>query len=346
MTLIYYGELIFEITTDTSENTVTLIGPSEQIENPFLNIPSPIYSDDGIYYIVTSIGDNAFYDPNDFGFTFTFTQLFLPISVKTIGNYAFASCRLLASTNIPIGLTTIGNHAFYTCGLQSIIIPSSVTSIGEFAFNECSGLTSVTIDNPTTTAVHANSFTNRSTIPGSTITFVNITQLSELSPTWQTISTYYQNIIIQNTITVQPEFTKVYGDTPFNLGATSRNQAGPAITYSVSDLTSNIVSVDSSGKVTINNTGIVVIILNQAATSEYTAATATTTITINPSTLINPTKIQNGSELEYFLTTNAEYGNINNDVDVRDSLINSSIVKKILFTKSNNEVIIRHNLVG
>ena len=89
---------------------------------------------------VTSIGNWAFYKYDGL------TNITIPNSVTTIGNGAFLDCDGLTSITIPNSVTTIGNEAFAWCsGLTSITIPNSVTSIGESAFYGCSGLTSVTI---------------------------------------------------------------------------------------------------------------------------------------------------------------------------------------------------------
>ena len=70
------------------------------------------------------------------------TDLVIPNSVKSIGDYAFGYCSGLTSVTIPNSVTSIGNYAFYGCsGLTSVTIPNSVTSIGESAFRGCSGLT-------------------------------------------------------------------------------------------------------------------------------------------------------------------------------------------------------------
>ena len=51
--------------------------------------------------------------------------------VSSIGNYAFSSCKALASIEIPNSVTSIGESAFNGCtSLTSIEIPNSVTSRG------------------------------------------------------------------------------------------------------------------------------------------------------------------------------------------------------------------------
>ncbi len=120
-------------------------------------------------YIVTSIGDGAFYNcemletvtiPNSvtsigskaFMFCEGLTSVTIPNSVTSIGNSAFGACFGLTSLSIPNSVTSIGDKAFSGCsGLTSVDIPNSVTSIGDRAFEGCWGLTSVTIPNSVTT---------------------------------------------------------------------------------------------------------------------------------------------------------------------------------------------------
>ena len=79
------------------------------------------------------------------------TNLIIPNSVTSIGNYAFYYCSGLTSVTIGNSVTSIGESAFGRCtGLTSVTIPNSVTSIGSWAFSGCSSLTSVTIGNSVT----------------------------------------------------------------------------------------------------------------------------------------------------------------------------------------------------
>ena len=72
--------------------------------------------------------------------------LVIPDGVTSIGNNAFAGCRLLESIVISDRVTSIGDGAFYGCrSLASINIPDIVTSIGDFAFRYCISLASITI---------------------------------------------------------------------------------------------------------------------------------------------------------------------------------------------------------
>ena len=66
------------------------------------------------------------------------TNLIIPNSVTSIGNYAFYKWPGLTSVTIPNSVTSIGGSAFGGCnGLISVTIPNSVTSIGESAFRNC-----------------------------------------------------------------------------------------------------------------------------------------------------------------------------------------------------------------
>lgn len=89
---------------------------------------------------VTSIGQYAFLN------CFSLTSITIPESVTSIGNYAFKKCSGLINVTIPNSVTTIGMDAFSWCScLVRIDIPESVTSIGSGAFQFSPDLTCITI---------------------------------------------------------------------------------------------------------------------------------------------------------------------------------------------------------
>ena len=83
------------------------------------------------------------------------TELTIPNSVTSIGNYAFNGCTNITSATIPNSVASIGDDAFNGCtGLTSVTVGNNVTSIGNTAFGGCSGLKSITLPHSVTSIGH------------------------------------------------------------------------------------------------------------------------------------------------------------------------------------------------
>ena len=112
---------------------------------------------------VTSIGDYAFSECS------SLVKIIIPSSVKSINNYAFSECSSLLKIIIPSSVESILHHAFSKCtSLTQMTIPSSVTSIGNYVFSECSSLAKINI------LSSANSIGNYSFFKCSSLTQVSI----------------------------------------------------------------------------------------------------------------------------------------------------------------------------
>jgi hypothetical protein len=127
-------------------------------------------------------------------------------------------------------------------------------------------------------------------------------------------------------IDVSSNIIKTYGDLPFQYTYSSNNPSTP--TYSSSY--TNVATIDASGVVTILSAGTTTLIISQAATSNYTDGSANTILTVQANNASNPAVITNGIGLEYFLTTNAIYGMINENIAINENIVNQGNTSKII----------------
>ena len=129
-----------------SETKTAILLPQKNVKysGDFI-IPEKVKGNDGVEYVVTSLGASCFKDCSGL------TSITIPSSVTSLDDYCFYRCGVLSSITIPSSVTSLGNSCFSYCsGLTSITIPSSVTSLGNYCFSGCSGLTSITIPSSVT----------------------------------------------------------------------------------------------------------------------------------------------------------------------------------------------------
>ncbi len=75
------------------------------------------------------------------------TDIVIPNSVTSIGDYAFYDCTSLTSIEIPDSVTSIGDGAFYNCtGLKELTMPASAKIYNdEYTFYGCTNIEKVTL---------------------------------------------------------------------------------------------------------------------------------------------------------------------------------------------------------
>ena len=135
----------FRYLLDSDTKTATLLPKKEGKYSGDIIIPEKVKGNDGVEYVVTSLGEACF------SWCSGLTSITIPSSVTSLGGDCFSNCRGLTSITIPSSVTSLGQSCFYYCsGLTSITIPSSVTSLSERCFEGCSGLTSITIPSSVT----------------------------------------------------------------------------------------------------------------------------------------------------------------------------------------------------
>ena len=135
----------FRYLLDSDTKTATLLPKKEGEYSGDIIIPEKIKGNDGVEYVVTSLGASCFKGCSGL------TSITIPSSVTSLSESCFSVCSGLTSITIPSSVTSLGASCFKGCsGLTSIIIPSSVTSLGKSCFWNCSGLTSITIPSSVT----------------------------------------------------------------------------------------------------------------------------------------------------------------------------------------------------
>ncbi|MBQ8123519.1 MAG: leucine-rich repeat protein [Ruminococcus sp.] len=86
---------------------------------------------------ITAIGNGSFCGACE-------SEVSLPSTLTSIGDYAFQENDSLTTISIPNKVTSIGKYAFYNCdALTAITIPESVKELGEGTLRSCTSLVSL-----------------------------------------------------------------------------------------------------------------------------------------------------------------------------------------------------------
>jgi hypothetical protein len=97
-------------------------------------------------YPANTIPEYAFYNSSMARGKTSLDTVYNPITLTTVGKYAFECCLNLKSVTIPSSVTTIDAFGFFSCkSLVTIAFPNSLRTIGLDAFRYCSGLNAVFI---------------------------------------------------------------------------------------------------------------------------------------------------------------------------------------------------------
>jgi len=90
-------------------------------------------------------------DPSSANASYYGTSVVICPGVEAIPEYAFQACSALTDVELPDSVITIGNYAFEEAGLVNFTIPNNVTFIGWFAFYNAKDLSRVTLSSSLTT---------------------------------------------------------------------------------------------------------------------------------------------------------------------------------------------------
>ena len=221
---------------------------------------------------ITEIADFLFDD------CISLTDIIIPGNVTKIGVCAFYGCSSLQSVVLPDGVTSIGNRAFSRCKeLQDVTIPASVVSIGELAFE--GNLGSVVIY--TTSGSYAEKYAKDKNITVQIIEEpIKPTPTPTPTPTPDINNPIGQQPVNQPQVIQAKSYTKTYGSKDFSLNAATSGNG--KLTYSVAN--KKVVTVNSSGKVTIKGYGKTTVTIKAAKTAQYQSATKKVSITVIPKT--------------------------------------------------------------
>jgi RHS repeat-associated protein len=200
------------------------------------------------------------------------------------GTVLTAGTQTLSVTFTPTDTT---DYSTATGTVTQMVSPASPTLIFTAIATKTYGVSSFTVSasSASTGAITYSVNSGPATISGSTVTItgagtvvLGASQAATTNYTAATASTSFTVSPATPTLSFTAIAAKTYGVSPFTVSASSASTG--AITYSVTSGPATI----SGSTVTITGAGTVVLGASQAATTNYTAATASTSFTVRPAT--------------------------------------------------------------
>ena len=95
---------------------------------------------------ITAIGDQVTTGKGFFQDCDQLTEVSIPDTVFSLGDYVFSGCVSLKELHLPEGLTHMGDHVLSNCtGLTELQLPAGIDSIGKFGLSGLHGLTELVL---------------------------------------------------------------------------------------------------------------------------------------------------------------------------------------------------------
>ena len=193
---------------------------------------------------------------NAFYFCSQLTNITIPESVTSISDSAFYGCSKLTSVIIPKGMTAIAMNTFYDCtSLTNVTILGDITTLHISAIRGCTSLTNITIPKSVTkisaTGLYIGSSTNKATITFESEIPCTIESSSFNASALEQIRVPIDSVDAYKSATNWSAYADyIVGYEPEDQITITENG-----TYDVTNKTTAIVNVESSGGGSVDTTG-------------------------------------------------------------------------------------------